>query len=57
MEQDDVTTNLEGMNVLDFEGWNSADWHGVPPSTTPTTCTSTGRVRNRLEESSNTSTP
>lgn len=24
-----VDGNLKGMDVLDFEGWNNADWHGV----------------------------
>ena len=24
-----VGSNLKGMDVLDFEGWNSADWDGV----------------------------
>jgi hypothetical protein len=24
-----VGSNLKGMDVLDFEGWNNADWHGV----------------------------
>ena len=24
-----VAANLHGMDVLDFEGWNNADWHGV----------------------------
>ena len=24
-----VAGNLKGMDDLDFEGWNNADWHGV----------------------------
>jgi hypothetical protein len=24
-----VVRNLKGMDDLDFEGWNNADWHGV----------------------------
>ncbi|WP_445255942.1 hypothetical protein [Nocardioides aurantiacus] len=24
-----VDGNLKGMDVLDFEGWNNVDWHGV----------------------------
>jgi hypothetical protein len=27
--QDRVEANLKGMDDLDFEGWNNADWHGV----------------------------
>ncbi|WP_306232203.1 hypothetical protein [Agrococcus beijingensis] len=26
---DDVQRNLDGMDKLDFEGWNRADWQGV----------------------------
>lgn len=29
MADDEVTSNLQGMNELDFNGWNRADWHGV----------------------------
>jgi ketosteroid isomerase-like protein len=29
MADDEVTRNLEGMDELDFTGWNRADWHGV----------------------------
>ena len=29
MADDEVTRNLEGMDELDFTGWNGADWHGV----------------------------
>jgi len=29
MNDDQVSTNLQGMDDLDFTGWNSADWHGV----------------------------
>ena len=29
MSDDQVSTNLQGMDDLDFTGWNSADWHGV----------------------------
>ena len=29
MADDDVTRNLTGMDELDFEGWNRADWRGV----------------------------
>jgi hypothetical protein len=29
MANDQVTRNLKGMDTLDFEGWNSADWDGV----------------------------
>ena len=26
---DQVTSNLKGMDDLDFQGWNNADWNGV----------------------------
>ena len=29
MAQVEVTRNLNGMDELDFKGWNGADWHGV----------------------------
>jgi hypothetical protein len=29
MADDEVTRNLQGMDELDFKGWNRADWHGV----------------------------
>ncbi|MEZ5123293.1 MAG: hypothetical protein R2736_17240 [Solirubrobacterales bacterium] len=29
MAHDQVAANLEGMDDLDFTGWNNADWHGV----------------------------
>jgi len=29
MADDDVTRNLDGMDELDFTGWNGADWSGV----------------------------
>ena len=29
MQDDQVAANLKGMDDLDFEGWNNADWHGV----------------------------
>ena len=29
MADDDVTRNLQGMDELDFKGWNRADWPGV----------------------------
>ena len=29
MNDDQVSANLQGMDDLDFTGWNSADWHGV----------------------------
>ena len=29
MQEDQVSTNLKGMDDLDFIGWNNADWHGV----------------------------
>lgn len=29
MANEDVTQNLEGMDELDFKGWNGADWHGL----------------------------
>src|SRR5215510_16346861 len=29
MSEDQVTANLTGMDALDFDGWNNADWHGV----------------------------
>ena len=49
MQDDRVARNLKGMDDLYFTGWNSADWDGVSsPSTTPRTCWSTGRVKNRL---------
>ncbi len=33
MADDDVTRNLDGMDELDFTGWNGADWSGVLIST------------------------
>jgi hypothetical protein len=29
MADDEVTRNLNGMDELDFTGWNNADWDGV----------------------------
>jgi hypothetical protein len=29
MSDDQVSSNLQGMDDLDFTGWNGADWHGV----------------------------
>jgi hypothetical protein len=29
MNDDQVSANLQGMDDLDFTGWNGADWHGV----------------------------
>ncbi len=29
MADDEVTRNLQGMDELDFKGWNGADWQGV----------------------------
>ncbi len=29
MPQDQVADNIQGMDDLDFTGWNEADWHGV----------------------------
>lgn len=29
MSDDTVSSNLQGMDDLDFDGWNKADWHGV----------------------------
>ena len=29
MTDDEVVRNLSGMNELDFNGWNKADWNGV----------------------------
>ena len=29
MADDEVTRNLAGMDELDFEGWNKADWRGA----------------------------
>ncbi|MGD8213734.1 hypothetical protein [Aestuariimicrobium sp. Y1814] len=29
MDEDQVTKNLQGMDDLDFTGWNNADWDGV----------------------------
>jgi hypothetical protein len=29
MTDNEVSRNLQGMEELDFRGWNSADWHGV----------------------------
>ena len=29
MSDDQVSANLQGMDDLDFTGWNGADWHGV----------------------------
>jgi len=29
MAEDQVTANLNGMDDLDFTGWNNADWNGV----------------------------
>ena len=37
MADDEVTRNLQGMDELDFKGWNGADWQACSPTTTPTT--------------------
>ena len=29
MQDDQVRSNLKGMDDLDFTGWNNADWNGV----------------------------
>lgn len=29
MSDDQVEKNLQGMDDLDFDGWNTADWNGV----------------------------
>jgi hypothetical protein len=29
MSDDQVSANIQGMDDLDFTGWNGADWHGV----------------------------
>ena len=29
MSDDQVRANLQGMDDLDFTGWNNADWNGV----------------------------
>ena len=29
MHEDQVENNLKGMDDLDFDGWNNADWNGV----------------------------
>ena len=29
MADDEVARNLQGMNELDFKGWNRADWYGA----------------------------
>src|SRR5690606_42099553 len=29
MADEEVQKNLQGMDELDFIGWNNADWHGV----------------------------
>lgn len=29
MANDEVARNIEGMDELDFKGWNNADWNGV----------------------------
>jgi hypothetical protein len=29
MPDDRVQSNLKGMDDLDFDGWNNADWDGV----------------------------
>jgi hypothetical protein len=29
MQDDQVDRNLKGMDDLDFDGWNTADWNGV----------------------------
>jgi len=29
MQDDQVRSNLNGMDDLDFTGWNNADWNGV----------------------------
>ena len=48
MPNDDaVDRNLQGMDDLDFVGWNHADWTGVFVTITPTTCSWTGMVSPR----------
>jgi hypothetical protein len=29
MNDDQASANVQDMDDLDFNGWNSADWHGV----------------------------
>lgn len=29
MSDDQVSANIQGMDDLDFTGWNNGDWHGV----------------------------
>ena len=29
MADDEATRNLQGIDELDFKGWNRADWQGV----------------------------
>jgi hypothetical protein len=29
MTEDQINANLKANYEVDFEGWNSADWHGV----------------------------
>ena len=29
MPDDEISRNLQGMDELDFKGWNNADWEGV----------------------------
>ena len=29
MADDSVEQNLHGMDVVDFDGWDKADWHGA----------------------------
>ena len=36
MSDDEVARNLEGMDEVDFNGWNKADWDGVFGTFTPT---------------------
>ena len=55
MSQDQVAANLKGMDDLDFTDGTTPTGTGCSPTTTPRMCTSTGRVKNRLAGSSNTS--
>jgi hypothetical protein len=58
MPNDDaVDGNLQGMDDLDFVGWNNADWTASSLTITPTMSWWTGKVSPRPTVSRSTSRP
>ena len=56
-QTDEVRSNLKGMDDLDFEGWNNADWDGVFADHHTEDVMVTGRAKSRRTGSRSTSMP